>query len=104
MRQKDFILGAFAETWSRDFGSIAINMNGGYRTCGGFCDIKQDTSGNQEWCVSAAKGEGCSANSGCSCHMYDTGGSNDMKDWKHIWKPGDTKPVISETHRCVCVK
>ena len=71
-----------------------------YRTCGGQCKSPvTDPSGT--FC---SQEKSCSDNVGCQCHMYDSFGKEDISEWKHVWKPGDSKRTENPNFRCLCVK
>ena len=92
---------------------VQRDMDGGYRTCGGFCpDPKPrpdpaDPMGERKvWCDAKCSGD---VAEGCRCRLYSypTPAPGDdpppMKDWK---KESDDRivPDKNKTYRCVCVK
>jgi len=91
-------------------GKVRINMNGGYRTCGGSCSrYATDPATGEIYCVASCSG-GVAPE--CSCHLYSYPtpapgvAPPDMGDWTHEWKPGDPKikPAAGTTYVCVCVR
>jgi hypothetical protein len=97
-----------------DGGETAINMNGGYRTCGGLCtnppaSVTDLAGTTRYWCIGGCSGD---VHANCGCHMYSyptpaPGGDKPPKgQWQHDWKPGDPKlvPANGRTYECVCVR
>lgn len=99
-------------------GNVAIEMDGGFKTCGGgTCSSptqgadQSDPTRTVVYCKPTKCGGEVNASCGCHLYSYPTPAQGadppPMKDWKHVWGPTDRvkpQPVDGTTYECVCVK
>ena len=91
---------AFALGSQQDI-SVALDMDGGYRTCACRCEKLIIKGENQELCV---RPNVCSEGSQCKCHMFDASSGPDQTQWKHIWSSVMSRPAPDKNHVCLSVK
>ena len=81
--------------------SVALDMDGGYRTCPCRCEKLVIPGEHEELCVRPSV---CTDGRGCKCDMFDTSGSSDQTQWKHIWSSVMKRPAPDKNHVCLSVK
>jgi hypothetical protein len=96
-----------AEVLLRDIGQLLIDMDGGYRTCGGLCSNPVSRPGdNAIFCTPGCQGEvadGC----GCQLYSYPTPKKGDPPPPQKEWRHEELQRVVPDddrTYKCVCVK